>query len=65
MLNAFISRLPPSIDRVMCTNEDEEDIFACLAVCGEDGTLNTRQVCLRVLHFQNDVVAECLLDMPI
>lgn len=41
----------------MCTNEDEEDMFACLAVRGEDGTLNPRQVRLRVLQFQNDFVS--------
>ncbi|KAF8594932.1 hypothetical protein BDV93DRAFT_529011 [Ceratobasidium sp. AG-I] len=45
LLVKTIAKLPASVERVMCTNEVGEEMFACLAKCGSDGALIPKQIC--------------------
>ncbi|KAG8719952.1 hypothetical protein FRC08_001553 [Ceratobasidium sp. 394] len=44
LINSMIAKLPSSVERVMCTNEDGKNVFACSAVRGRDSRIHPKEV---------------------
>ncbi|QRV96122.1 hypothetical protein RhiJN_24140 [Ceratobasidium sp. AG-Ba] len=44
LLNRTIARLPNSVERVICINEEDQDIFACLANRKRDGRVYPSEI---------------------